>query len=101
MGRYRLTPRAVRDLREIAEYTANIWGLAQRERYLRDIISRLEWLAENPALGRVRKDIAPACRSFPVAHHLIFYRRKASFIEVIGIPHQDMDANSQFSRDDA
>jgi len=51
---FRITPRAVQDLRNIARYTLQNWGRKQRDVYLRAIDKRFSWLAENPSLGRCR-----------------------------------------------
>jgi toxin ParE1/3/4 len=44
------------------------------ERCLRQIDSRFHKLAQNPFMGRDRKDLAVGLRSFPVGNYVIFYR---------------------------
>lgn len=96
MTRYRLTPRAEADLVAIAVYTSETWGAAQEERYIRQIFARLDWLADNPQLGREREDVAPGYRSFPEGRHVIFYLTRGDFIDIIGIPHSARDILSYF-----
>ncbi|MBU0464031.1 MAG: type II toxin-antitoxin system RelE/ParE family toxin, partial [Proteobacteria bacterium] len=66
MPNYRLTPAAKSDLLEIWNYTVEIWGEKQAEKYLLDIEVKLEQLAVNPKLGRQRTEISPGYYSFPV-----------------------------------
>ena len=88
---YRLTPRALKDLDDIADFTIETWGIGQLETYLRQLSDRFEWLAENPLPGRVRDDIHPGYRSFPEGSHVVFYVIQGEHVDVIGIPHKSMD----------
>lgn len=88
---FRLTLRALDDLRAIGRYTLELWGREQRNRYLEAIDTRFYWLADNPELGRKRYDIAPGYRCFAQGQHLIFYKVRDGGIDIIGIPHQSMD----------
>lgn len=96
MTRYRLTLRAEADLVSIAVHTRETWGQAQEERYVRQMFARLDWLAENPRLGREREDIAPGYRSFPEGPHVIFYLICGDFIDIIGMPHAARDLPNYF-----
>ncbi|MFP6748678.1 MAG: type II toxin-antitoxin system RelE/ParE family toxin [Alphaproteobacteria bacterium] len=68
--RYRVTPRALNDLKNIGRYSFQTWGKAQRDKYLRAIDRRFAWLAENPHLGTHRPDIADGYHCFPQGSHL-------------------------------
>lgn len=96
-GAFRLTPRAVQDLRNIARYTLETWGKEQRELYLRAMDRRFSWLADHPALGRPRPDIKEGYYSYTQGSHVIFYLVREGGIDVIGIPHQRMDVVGYFS----
>jgi len=93
---YVLTPRARDDLASIADYTLSIWGEAQMRVYLDALLSRVEWLSENPMLGRPRPEIAPHLRSWREGSHIIFYRTAEDRIQIIGVPHQSMDLDGMF-----
>jgi toxin ParE1/3/4 len=93
---FRLTPRAYADLVHIAQYAREQWGEAQRKRYMLALDRRLRWLAENPRSGKPRSDIAEGYYCFPQGSHLIFYVIGAEAIDIIGVPHQHMDAPSHF-----
>ena len=92
----RVTPRAREDLKNIGRYTERTWGKAQRNRYLKSIEARFKWLAENPLLGKHRSDICEGYHSFPEGQHVVFYLFSSSTIDIIGIPHKDMDTISYF-----
>ena len=92
----RLTARARRDLVDIADYTVRHWGIRQRNLYLQQLEKRLQWLAEHPGLGVARDDIKEGYFCYPQGEHLIFFLRTDSSIDIIGIPHQEMDVMHYF-----
>lgn len=93
---YRVTPRAKEDLINIARYTDESRGRAQRNLYLKQLEQRFAWLAANPHLDKARSEIADGFYSFPQGQHIIFYLISGRFIDVIGIPHQEMDIDGYF-----
>ena len=97
MPGYRITPRAKEDLKNIGRYTLKIWGRQQRNIYLRNLDKRFAWLAENPCLGKHRPDIQEGYYCFPQGAHLIFYLLREGGIDIIGLPHQDMDILNYFN----
>ena len=94
-----MTPRARDDLKNIGRYTEQTWGKTQRDNYLKNIDARFHWLAENPQLGKRRMDVYEGYYSFPEGQHVIFYLISANTIDIIGIPHKDMDVISYFMKD--
>jgi toxin ParE1/3/4 len=96
MAKYRITPRAQDDLKNIGRYTQQHWGEAQRNAYLKNLENRFDWLAESPSLGRHRTDVAEGYYSFPEGQHIVFYLLNSDCIDIIGIPHKDMDIISYF-----
>ena len=92
----RVTPRAHDDLKNIGRYTEQTWGKAQRNSYLKWVEARWHWLAENLQLGKHRTDIGEGDYSFPEGQHVIFYLIGSNPIDIIGIPHKDMDVISNF-----
>lgn len=93
---YRVTPRARDDLKNIGRYTERTWGKDQRNIYLKNIEKRLIWLAENPLLGKHRPDIHEGYYSFPQGQHVVVYLIGNRGIDVIGVPHKEMDIISYF-----
>lgn len=94
VAEYRLTPRALSDLDNIADHSLERWGAARAALYLESLQRRFQWLAENPDLGRNRDEIAPRYRSFPEGQHVIFYVVMQAAIAIIGVPHGAMDITS-------
>lgn len=72
--KYNLTLQAENDLKEIWHYTVDRWNQEQADKYGEQLEQRLQWLAENPMLGRPRNEIKQGYRSFNEGKHLIFYR---------------------------
>ena len=93
---YRVTPRAYQDLLNIGRYSERNWGRKQRNRYLQALETRFQWLANNPLLGKKRNDIAPDYYSFLQGQHVVFYLISQHGIDIIGIPHQEIDIDSYF-----
>ena len=91
MGIFRVTPRARDDLINIGLYTLQKWGKTQRNIYLKNIESRFIWLANNPNSGKHRVDICKGYMSFPEGQHIVFYLKKSDSIDIIGLPHKNMD----------
>lgn len=88
---YILREAALDDLEAIWLYTSNEWSVNQADLYIRALLARCEWLAENPLLGKQRDDIKVGYRCFPEGMHLVFYWQTKSGIDVIGFLHQSMD----------
>jgi toxin ParE1/3/4 len=91
MKRYILSPEAKTDIVNIRKYTTQKWGKAQADKYSLELRERMRWLADNPMLGRTRDEVKEGYRSFKEGSHIIFYRIAEGTIEIIGIPHQNMD----------
>lgn len=91
MSHFKLTPAAINDLREVAQYTEGQWGKEKRNEYLAALDRRFVWLADNPQLGKNRDEVRPGLYSYPEGSHVIFYRSVESQLQIIGILHQNMD----------
>jgi len=97
MPDFRVTPRAKDDLKNIGRYTLKNWGRKQRDTYLTDLDQRFSWLAQNPHLGKYRPDVQEGYYCFPQGSHLVFYLLRENGIDIIGIPHQNMDVQNYFN----
>ncbi|NOS89475.1 MAG: type II toxin-antitoxin system RelE/ParE family toxin [Methylococcaceae bacterium] len=96
-GNFRLTLRALDDIKAIGRYTLRQWGVRQRNQYLRDLDSRFKWLADRPQLGKHRPDIEQGYYCYLQGSHLIFYVfNDLGGIDIIGIPHKAMDVLNYF-----
>ena len=63
--RYEITPRAKRDLLEIGRFTGKTWGKEQRDRYLKALTDRFDWLAEFPRAGQTLRMSGKISTRFP------------------------------------
>lgn len=97
MPGFRVTPRARDDLKNIGRYTLKSWGTKQRDTYLKSLDRRFAWLAEHPRLGKHRPDIGEGYYCFPQGSHLVFYTLREDGIDIIGVPHQEMDVLNYFN----
>jgi toxin ParE1/3/4 len=96
MTRYVLSPRARRDIDEIWDYTAKLWGAKQAENYLRQLQAAIKLIAANPALGRSCDNVRRGYRKFPAGSHMLFYRAEKSGVEIVRILHARMDVDRHF-----
>jgi len=93
---YSLRQNAQEDLESIWLYSFQEWGIEQADSYIRTLLSRFTWLAENPQLGQSRPDVKPGYYSYPEGMHMVFYVIAKTGIDIIGIPHQNMDIVRHF-----
>ena len=96
MPRYDFTRQALADLRNIVRYTRESWGRKQARIYREEIELGIQKLALSPGLGRVRSDVAPSVRSFPIARHVAFYVESEGGITVVRVLHPAMNVASAF-----
>lgn len=95
MAKYRLTPRAERDLEEIWQYTVQEWSPAQGEKYVASLLNAMALLAKDPSRGRSAEKIRAGYRRRNVGTHVIFYKQTDDSIAIIRVLHQRMDLESQ------
>jgi toxin ParE1/3/4 len=95
MSRYRLTEQARQDLDDIWLYIAED-DPATADHFLDSLYEKFVLLAEQPLLGRLRPELAPNLRSFPVGNYVIFYRPTQDGIEVARVLHGARDIDAMF-----
>lgn len=88
------SPRALRDLDEIWDYSAQHWNEDRADLYVRAIVHACESAALNPNVARNRNDIRPNYRSMLSGSHIVFMKLSFQFMTVIRILHQRMDIES-------
>jgi len=96
VNRFNLTLRAKEDMRNIWFYTRDLWEVEQADAYIAEIHNRCAWLCQQPAVGKLRTDIADGYYCFPQGQHLIFYLVREKQIDIVGIPHKVMDVENYF-----
>lgn len=87
---YRLTHDAQQDLMAIRRYTQQNWGTEQSRKYLQNMRSTLELLAEFPGQGTVRPEVGEGVHCFPYGSHMLYYRLDEGLLIVFAVLHQRM-----------
>lgn len=95
---YRIREKAVDDLEQIWIYTFKNWSVEQADRYYNQIISEIEFIANNFSSGRSIKHIKEGYRVSRVKSHLIFYKKGPDeIVEVVRVLHQRMDIENRLN----
>ena len=98
MRKFDLTRSAQADLKSIARYTQERWGVRQRNTYLKEVDQVFRTLAKNPLMGRSCDDIREGYRKFPHGSHVIFYKQLGEDeLLIVRILHGTMDVDSNIS----
>lgn len=90
MAKFHLTPLALSSMQLIGEYTESQWGIAQRNKYLKELDNTFHELANSPKLGKLRNEIKQGMRSYQQGKHVIFYMVEPEQIVVLNILHESM-----------
>jgi toxin ParE1/3/4 len=92
MAKYKLTNKAVSDLKLIWNYTFDNWSEKQADKYYKMLIDNFNEISKNPSLGKNYQDIFEDILGLRVGKHIIFYiEDQNNEIEIIRILHEQMD----------
>lgn len=83
-------PLARCDLAEIWAFIADDNELAA-DRFAAVLEHKLTLLASQPQMGRLRPELLPQLRSFPVGRYVLFYLPRADGIDVLRVLHGARD----------
>jgi toxin ParE1/3/4 len=83
---FRVSDRAVADLDEIWLYISQD-NPDSADKFIGELASRFPKLASMPEMGRLREELSPGLRSFPVGRYIVFYRRAGDGVEIIRVLH--------------
>lgn len=97
---FHFSRRAEADLHDIGSYTLQTWGAGQTIRYIDQIETCCQRLADNPGPGRPCDDVRPGLRRMEQGKHVIFYRQHEGGILISRILHQRMLPEKQAFDDD-
>ena len=96
MSSFDLTKAARQDLKSIAKFTQERWGVRQRNTYLKEIDQVFRVLAKNPDMGRACDEVREGYRKFPHGSHVIYYSEiESDPLLIVRILHVTMDVDSQ------
>jgi toxin ParE1/3/4 len=94
MAQVSLSPRAIRDLKEISNYITRQSTSVQARNVLSKIASTMKTNAMHPLIGRSRNEISEGLRSFSILSYIVLYRPMEDGIRVVGIVHSSRDLSS-------
>ena len=89
--RLTFTHRAESDLREILQYSLDMWGAERRDAYAKTLANAIDRIATFPMLGQARHELGSDVRSIAAGMHQFFYRVTDAEIVVIRIAHNRQD----------
>jgi len=90
-----LSPTAEADLGQIWAYIARDSPRAA-DRFLLRLRRQCEVLARSPGIGRIREEVRPGLRSFPVGRYVIFYHEAPGGIGVARVLSGYRDLETEF-----
>lgn len=96
MPTFRLTAKAMEDLKSIGRFTERKWGREQRNKYLGALDSCFHAIAHQPGIGTTCNYIRKSYRKYHVGRHLVFYRQDDEYIAIIRVLHDSMYIESHF-----
>ena len=93
---HQLAKRAQADLKTIWDYVFKNSGSA--DRLVDAITQRCSLLATHPELGRVRDDLRPDRRAYPVERYVILYSRSGADVLIQRVAHSTRDLETRCRR---
>lgn len=96
---FKISNEAQHDLEKIWLYTFETWSIEQADRYIDLIIDEIEYLADNPNVGKDFSSVRKGYLRSKVKSHFIFYKmnHNKQLIEIIRILHQQMDIENRLN----
>lgn len=83
--------RANADLEDITDYSARTWGAQQAKKYIREIRSQIDGLANGDVIGQTLQVARDGMFKSRVNRHLIIFEQTDDTIFVVRILHEAMD----------
>lgn len=89
--RVELTRRALRDLREIENFSLKEWGRDLTAKYLDAFQTAIDRIRESPRILRLEPDFAPGLYFFRVKKHFLVCDYSDEVVIVLTVVHTSMD----------
>jgi len=94
---HRLAPQVEFELDDIWHYIATESGSEEiADRLIDSITDSFFLLANHPYVGRLRGDLRPGLRSFPVGQYIIIYRIEEADALILHVMHSHRDIQKVF-----
>ena len=97
MRRIRVSAMAEQDLDDIWLYIARDSGsMETADRFVQRIVETFTLFSRTPEAGKLRNDIGPEVRSFPVGKYVIYYRIHARNVVISRVIHGMRDQHAAY-----
>jgi toxin ParE1/3/4 len=83
-------PIALADLAEIWSFIADDSEI-NADRFLSKLERKLQLLATQPRMGRLREELMPGLRSCPYGRYVVFFMAESGGIEIVRVLHSARD----------
>ena len=91
MIKWQLSEQAQNDMKDIRAFTKQKWGARQSALYIRQILTKIEMLTQNPTIGIDRSsESGENTRSIFVGSHTIYYGYNEGVLTIQAVLHQAM-----------
>ena len=90
MPKYSVSKAAQSDMRAIARYTFERWGVNQAIRYAQSLQTCFQILAENLEMGRACDAVSSGLHRHEQGKHVAFYRLRPGGIRIVRVLHQQI-----------
>lgn len=98
MNAFRISQKAIKDLENIWDYTANKWSPTQANIYHLQIIEQVENLAAGKTYGKPYTKFKIGFMYKKVGSHYVFYQKKENeVLEVVRVLHIKMDIDKRLN----
>ncbi len=98
MADFKLTKKAVEDLKDIWNYTFDQWSERQADKYYKSLLEGCKEIANNPKIGKNYHDVTDDLFGYKTNRHIIFYRVLIDKpIEITRILHGRMDLQNRLN----
>ncbi len=88
-----ITPKAIKDLEIIYEYTLQQWGFVQADNYQDLLFDSMQFIVRNPETGINYPYKKGNFRKLIPYKHLIFYRIEGRKCIIVRVLHEKMDVD--------
>lgn len=89
--------KANEDLNNIFIYSAEAFGIERAEKYIDDLVSAFQALANNYKQGRDCSHVYPDLYAFNVVSHVIYYESIKEGVSIYRVLHKSMDYQKHLS----
>ena len=89
--KFRVRPKAEKDLENIYEYSYQEFGSARADQYIRDLDAAFHMLADEPSLGSDYGHVRPDLMAYRVVSHVVFFKSSVYGVTILRVLHKSMD----------